>query len=171
MPSVTEPVRYIEKTRDYYRHAGYVRDYRWAQFADGPFTPLTKPVALCRVMLVSTASLVMLDERGRPTERSRVIGTNELEVFPVPSDLPVQRLRSTSVDHDRFQTDMADVDAFFPLTRLRELVAEGAIGSLAPEALRLVPNYSHRKVLQVDAPEVLRRARAQGVDAVMLTPV
>jgi hypothetical protein len=34
-----------------------------------------------------------------------------------------------------------------------------------------VPNYSHRKVLQVDAPEVLRRARAQGVDAVMLTPV
>jgi len=169
--NATDFVRYIDKTRAYYRHAGYVRDYRWAEFNDGPFTPLRKPVAESRVMLVSTASLVMLDEQGRPIEPPRVIGTNELEVFPVPSDLPVERLRSVSVDHDRVQTDMTDVDAYFPLTRLRELVAAGEIGSLAGEALRLLPNYSHRKVLQVDAPEVLRRAREQEVDAVLLSPV
>jgi hypothetical protein len=166
-----EHVRYIDKTRDYYRREGYLRDYRWAQFSDGPFTPLTKPVARCKVMLISTAALVLLDERGEPLEPPRVIGTNELEVFPVPSDWPVQRLRSASTDHDRFQTDMSDVNAYFPLTRLRELAAEGAIGSLATEALRLLPNYSHRKVLQVDAPEVLRRARAQGVEAAVLSPV
>ena len=167
----TEHVRYIDKTRDYYRKAGYIRDYRWAHFDEGPFTPLRKPVAQCRVMLVSTAALVMLDEAGQPTEDPRCIGTNELEVFPVPSSLPVTRLRSCSVDHDRVQTDMTDVDAFFPLTRLQELVAADEIGSLADEALRLLPNYSHRKVLQVDAPEVLRRARAQQVDAVVLSPV
>jgi hypothetical protein len=165
------PVRYIDKTRDYYRREGYQRDYLWATFADGPFTPLRKPVRECRVMLVSTASLVILDADGRPTEEARMQGTNALEVFPVPSDLPVARLRSASEDHDRFQTDMADVDAYFPLTRLRELAAAGEIGSLAPEALRLLPNYSHRKVLTVDAPEVLRRARAAAVDAVLLTPV
>ncbi len=166
-----DTVRYIDKTREYYRRQGYRAEYRWAHFTDGPFTPLRKPLAQCRVMLVSTASLVILDEQGRPTEEPQVIGTNALEVFPVPADLPAARLRSTSEDHDRFQTDMADLDAFFPLARLRELVAAGEIGSLAAEALRLLPNYSHRKVLQVDAPEVLRRARAEGVDAVLLTPV
>lgn len=170
-PATPGHVRYIDKTREYYRKAGYIRDYRWAHFEEAPFAPLRKPVAQSRVMLVSTASLVMLDEQGQPVEDPRVIGTNELEVFPVPSDLPVSRLRSCSVDHDRVQTDMSDVDAYFPLTRLRELVAAGEIGSLADEALRLLPNYSHRKVLQVDAPEVLRRARAQQVDAVVLSPV
>jgi D-proline reductase (dithiol) PrdB len=166
-----EHVRYIDKTRDYYRRAGYQRDYGWAQFGDGPFTPLAKPLAQCTVMLVSTASLVMLDGHGRPLEQPRVIGTNDLEVFPVPMDWPPERLRSVSTDHDRFQTDMADVNAYFPLTRLRELLAEGAIGGLAVEALRILPNYSHRKVLRVDAPEVLRRALQQEVDAVVLTPV
>ena len=122
-------------------------------------------------MLVSTASLVILDAQGRPTETPQVLGTNALEVFPVPGDLPLERLRSASEDHDRFQTDMSDVNAFFPLGRLRELASAGEIGSLASEALRLLPNYSHRKTLTVDAPEVLRRARADGVDAVLLSPV
>lgn len=164
-------VRYIDKTREYYRKEGYVRDYGWAHFEDGPFTPLRKPVSQCRVMLVSTAAMVLLDEAGQPTEEPRMMSTTEMEVFPVPSSLPVSRLRSCSADHDRAQTDMSDVDAYFPLTRLRELVAAGEIGSLADEAVRILFNYSHRKVLQVDAPEVLRRARAQQVDAVVLTPV
>lgn len=164
-------VPYIDKTRDYYRGEGYARDYRWAHNTDGPFTPLAKPLSRCRVMLVSTASIVMLDDAGRPTETLPVMGGRDLEVFPVPSDLPLERLRSTSEDHDRVQTDMSDSNAYFPLERLREFVAEGVLGSLAPEALRLVPNYSQRKTLTVDAPEVLRRAREQAVDAVLLSPV
>jgi hypothetical protein len=171
MDTPADYVRYIDKTRAYYRRQGYTHDYRWAHHTDGPFTPLRKPLAQCRVMLVSTAALVLLDEQGRDTEPVRMAGTNALEVFPVPTDWPVERLRPTSQDHDRAQTDMSDVDAYFPLTRLRELAAGGEIGALAPEALRILFNYSHRKVLTVDAPEVLRRAREQAVDAVLLTPV
>lgn len=166
-----EHVRYIDKTRDYYRREGYLRDYRWAHYTDGPFAPLAKPLAESRAMLIATCSLVMLDERGEPLERPRVIGTNALEVFPVPSDLPLERLQQASTDHDRFQTDMTDLGAYFPLAHLRDMVAAGELGSLAPEALRLIPNYSQRKVLNVDAPEVLRRAREQAVDVALLVPV
>jgi len=172
MPHTSQDnVRYIDKTRDYYRRHGYIRDYRWAEFSDGPFTPLKKPLSQSRAMLISTASLVMLDEQAQPLEHPRVIGTNELEVFPVPMDWPVDRLRSCSTDHDRVQTDMSDVNAYFPLTRLKEFVADGTLESLAGEALRILPNYSHRKVLAVDAPEVLRRAQAEGVDVALLSPV
>ncbi len=166
-----EHVHYIDKTRDYYHREGYKREYRWASYEDGPFTPLGKPVAESRLMLVSTASIVKLDAAGQPLEQGQVIGTNALEVFPVAADWPTERLRSTSEDHDRFQTDMADVDAYFPTTRLRELAAEGVIGALASQHLRLVPNYSQRKTLTVDAPEVLRIAQAEGVDVALLTPV
>ena len=168
---MTEHVPYIDKTREYYQREGYARPYSWAQNMDGPFSPLTKPLARCRLMLVSTASIVLLDDAGRPTETMPVMGGRDLEVFPVPSDIPLERLRSTSEDHDRAQTDMSDLNAYFPLERLREFVAEGVLGSLASEALRLVPNYSQRKTLTVDAPEVLRRAREQEVDAVVLSPV
>jgi hypothetical protein len=170
-PASQHHVRYIDKTRAYYRREGHIRDYRWAEFSDGPFTPLRKPLAQCRAMLISTASVVMLDEQGQPLEHSRVIGTNELEVFPLPMDWPLERLRSCSTDHDCFQTDMSDLDAYLPLTRLKEFVADGTLGSLASEALRILPNYSHHKVLQVDAPEVLRRAQAEGVDVALLAPV
>lgn len=164
-------VRYIDKTRDYYGKVGYAQEYRWARFEDGPFTPLRKPLAESKAVLISTAALVTLDAQGNPTEEAMVIGTNKMEVFPLHSDWPVEALRSMSEDHDRFQTDMSDVNAFFPISRMRDLVDAGDLGSLAPTFYRLVPNYSQRKILKVDAPEVLERCRQEEVDIALLTPV
>jgi len=166
-----EHVRYIDKTRQYYRGEGYATDYAWARYGDGPLTRPGKALAESRVAIVTTASLVVLDEDGAPTEPARLLGTRELEVFPLRSDLPLRRLRCTSEDHDRAQTDMSDPDAFYPATRLRELAGQGLVGSVAREHLRILPNYSQRKVLEVDAPEVLRRCREQAVDVVVLTPI
>ena len=66
---------------------------------------------------------------------------------------------------------MADPNAYFPVTRLRELHTEGLLGSLAANYFRLKENYSQRKTLEVDAPEVLRRCREDGVDVALLSPV
>jgi len=66
---------------------------------------------------------------------------------------------------------MADFGAYFPKDLLGELAEEGVIGSFADEVWRILPNYSKRKVENVDAPEVLRRAQAQQVDALAITPV
>ena len=166
-----EYVHYIDKTHEYYRRLGYTKTYNYAHNEDIPFTPLKKPLAGCRVAIVSTAQFVMLDADGNELEPVRMMGTNEVEVFPIPSDWPAGRIRSTSEDHDRYQTGMEDVDAFFPITRLNEFVREGVLGGLAREFLRTLPNYSHRKTAEVDGPEILRRCRDQGVDAALLCPV
>ena len=121
--------------------------------------------------LVTTAQFVIVDEQGVAKEPRRLIGTNALEVFTIPSTWPTERLRCTSQDHDRYQTDMRDVNAYLPLDRLREFVQEGVIGSLAKECYRALPNYSQRKTTMVDAPEILRRCREDAVDAALLTPV
>ena len=40
----------------FYAAQGYEKPYRWAHFADVPFAPLPKPLAQCRVALVTTGS-------------------------------------------------------------------------------------------------------------------
>ena len=119
-------IRYIDKTHEYYRAQGYDKTYNYAYNEDIPFTPLKKPLSECRVTLVTTAAFLLLDEEGLPLEEPRMLGTNELEVFTAPSDWPAGRILSTSEDHDRYQTDMTDVNAYFPIERLREFLAEGA---------------------------------------------
>ena len=164
-------IRYIEKTHEYYRRQGYEKDYNYAHNEDVPFSPLKKPLSECRVSLVTTASFVLLDEAGNPMEKPGMIGTNELEVFTAPSDWPVNRIRSTSTDHDRYQTNMQDVNAFFPTTRMQEFLKEGTFGSLSKNYYRTLPNYSQRKTTEVDGPEILRQCLEDNVDVALLTPV
>ena len=166
-----EHVQYIEKTSVYYRNEGYSRDYAWADHDECAFTPLSKPLSDSRIGLVTTASMVTLSETGEPLETARIMGSNKLEVSSLPSKWPPERLRSTSEDHDRFQTDMTDLGAYLPKEHLRDLAKGDEIGSFADEIWRILPNYSKRKVSAVDAPEVLGRAKAQGVDAMVLAPV
>jgi hypothetical protein len=166
-----EYVHYIEKTHEYYRNMGYEKTYNYAFNEDIPFTPLKKPLSQCRATLVTTSSFVLLDEAGNPLEEPQMIGTNELEVSTAPSDWPTDRILSTSADHDRYQTDMKDVNAFFPTARMQEFLKEGIFGSLSVNYYRTLPNYSHRKTTQVDGPEILRQCREDNVDVAMLTPV
>ena len=164
-------IRYIERTHDYYRSQGYDKTYNYAYNEDIPFTPLNKPLSECRVTLVTTSSFVLLDEEGIPLEEARLMGTNEIEVFTVPSDWPEDRILCTSQDHDRYQTDMNDLNAYFPITRMQELLKEGVFESLSRDYYRTLPNYSHRKPVEVDGPEILRQCREDNVDVALLTPV
>jgi D-proline reductase (dithiol) PrdB len=166
-----EHISYIERTHEYYRDQGYDKTYNYAHNEDIPFVRLKNPLSECRVALVTTASFLLLDEGGVSLEEAKMLGTNEMEVFTVPSDWPVERILSTSEDHDRYQTDMKDINAFFPITRMQEFLEEGAFGSLSKNFYRTLPNYSHRKILQVDGPEILRQCKEDNVDVALLTPV
>ncbi|MEE1555449.1 MAG: reductase, partial [Alphaproteobacteria bacterium] len=68
-------------------------------------------------------------------------------------------------------TNLDDVDSYFPITRLHEAAADGRIDSVANRVHGVFTAYSQRRTLTVDGPEVLALCRADGVDAVVLTPV
>jgi D-proline reductase (dithiol) PrdB len=157
-------VRYIDKTREYYRSLGYETPYRWAHFDQIPFTPLTRPLAECRVGVVTTGEVIVRDEPGGPNDLAR-------EVYSLPAALAVERLASRKDSYDRHATTLHDVDAFLPLTRLRELAAEGRVGGLASRFHVVYSEYSQGKTTEVDAPEILRRCREDGADAVLLIAV
>lgn len=162
-------VRYIDKTRAYYKTQGYEEPYRWAHFEDVPFARLKKPLSECTLALVSTSDVAVRDEddEGKKADPELVVGN----VYSIPSDTPTDRLYSRQEHYDRHATNLDDVNSYFPITRLHELTAQGKIARVAARAHGVYTAYSHRKTLTLDAPEVLKRCREDGVDAVILTPV
>jgi Glycine/sarcosine/betaine reductase selenoprotein B (GRDB). len=81
----------------------------------------------------------------------------------------VPDLRISHVGYDRLHTSAADINTYLPLTRLREAVTAGRIGSLAQRLHGSPTNRSHRATAR-DAAELLHRCREDEVDAVVLVP-
>ena len=48
-------VSYIDRSREYYAAQGYTKPYAWPHYDEVPFHLLRKPLAECRVGLVTTA--------------------------------------------------------------------------------------------------------------------
>jgi len=167
--NMSDPVKYIDRTRDYYLAQGYEKPYQWAHFEEVPFTRLSKPLSDCCVALVSTSDVAVrnADGEGRDKSDELLVGN----AYSIPTNTPVERLFSRQEHYDQHATHLDDVNSYFPVTRLQEKVEQGRIKSLAPRCHGVYTAYSQKKTLEVDAPEVLRRCREDEVDIAVLTPV
>lgn len=161
-------VRYMDRTREYYSKRGYEQAYKWAHFEDVPFTPLKKPLSECRVALISTSEIAVRDvEREGGVEMMSNLGG----VYSIASDVPLERLYSTSHSYDRAATTLDDVDAYFPISAIRAAHASGRIGEVTRRFHGVYNAYSQRVTRERDAIEVVRRCREDGADAAVLVPV
>jgi len=167
MPGITHRtfVSYIDRTRDYYAAQGYERPYVWAHNMDAPFAPLAKPLAQSRVTVITTASPWRDDQ---PVEGVLRGGK---QVWSGETAIPPARLYTDDLAWDKEATHTRDVESFLPLARLAELAAAGRIGSLAPRFHGVPTDYSQRRALEQDAPEVLARCREDAVDVALLVPL
>jgi hypothetical protein len=98
-------VRYIDKTREYYRREGYDKPYQWAHFDDVPFVRPARPLAECRVGLVTTSEMALIGEPGTWDDNAAC------DVYALPIDTPVERLYSKKESYDRYATTLDDVDS------------------------------------------------------------
>lgn len=162
------PIRYIERTRAYYETLGFA-PYRWAHFLDAPFAPLRTPLDRARVGLITTAAPF---QPGAGDQGPRAPYNASAKFYQVYSASVEEKpdLRISHVGYDRVNTVPEDIDAYFPLARLREAATAGRIGSLAPRFHGAPTNRSHRVTIETDAPELLRRCREDDLDAVVLVP-
>lgn len=161
-------VKYIDKTRAYYLGQGYEKPYNWAHFDDVPFARLEKPLNEARLTIVSTSDVAVRSEDGDSKHADQLFTGF---VYSIASDTPADRLYSRQEHYDKYATHLDDVDSYFPITRLREAADDRRIGSVAPRLHGVFTGYSQSRTLTVDAPEVLRRCREDGVDAAVMTPV
>lgn len=133
-----------------------------------PWTPIAKPLAQCRLALVTTAGVHhathppfdMQDAQGDPSFR-------ELDGATIEADF---RITHDYYDHRDAERDLNIV---LPLARLREFVAEGTLGSLAERHYGFMGHIDGPHIATLSeqtAPAVAALLKAAGVDLVLLTP-
>jgi D-proline reductase (dithiol) PrdB len=166
-PADDQPVRYLQRIRDYYVTLGYGKPYEWGHYADAPFAPLKKPLQESRVALVTTAAPYNPEAGDQGPWSAYNSKAKFYEVYSGASDED-HDLRISHIGIDRKHTSQEDPGVWFPLPMLRRMAEEGRIGEVAPRFHGAPTNRSHRVTIEVDAKEIVRRTREDKADVAVL---
>lgn len=168
-PELDQPLRYIERTRNYYLGLGYETPYVWAHYMDAAFTPLQKPLNQSILGLVTTA--VPFDASKGPQGPGAPYNAAAKFYDPYTRSIAEDAdLRIAHVGIDRRNADMKDSNCWFPLGAAKRAVEKGRIKSLAKNFYGLPTNRSQRHTLEIDAPLILSKLREDRVDVAVLIP-
>jgi D-proline reductase (dithiol) PrdB len=146
----------------------WARRHRFVESTSVPWAPMRTPVRRASIALVTTAGVHlstdpafdMEDRDGDPTFRV------------IPVDTPRAEVTITHKYYDHSAADR-DLNVVVPVDRLRELKAAGQVGGLAPRIYSFMGHVDGphvRTLMERSAPEVAQRLRADGAQAVVLTP-
>lgn len=158
------PVRYIDRTREQYSALGYGQ-YAWVHDDTTPsFTPLAKPISECRLGLVASGGVYAHGQTAFTFK-------DDTTYRAIPTDVDSGELRATHFAYDL--TDARrDINCVFPIDTLRGLVADGTVGSLAPNFYTCMGGiYSARRVREELAPAIVERCLNDRIDGLLLVPV
>jgi len=160
-----KPIDYVSALNDMYQSQGFP-PYKWSEFDTSPWSASNKRLSETRLALISSAGIFIDDQE--PFDPWAV---NDLSFRRIPTDTPYERLR---LHHNYFDhRDAAkDLNCVFPVQRLKELEAEGSIGSLAPVAITLgMGRLYKRTALQNETvPQIIEILKREDADSVLLVP-
>src|SRR6202047_3402519 len=125
-PEHDVPVPYMQRIRDYYQALGYGAPYRWAHYAEVPFQPLKKPLAECRVALITTAAPYQPDKGDQGPGAPYNAAAKFYAVYSGDTAKD-HDLRISHVGVDRAHTSAEDPGSYFSLPALREAARCGRI--------------------------------------------
>ncbi len=153
------PIDYIPRTRELYSR---YEPYRWVVNDRVPWTPLSRPIARCRLALMSSGGILYRDQPRFHRE--------DASYRRIPKSA---RRDELSIWHFGYPTADAarDPNCVFPLERLREFERDGIIGELCDPAFSFMGGiYSARKVREELAPRIAAELKAAHADAFYLVP-
>src|SRR6202166_1259286 len=168
-PDEDAPIPYMARTREYYAAIGYPTPYRWAHYVGAPFQPLRKPLSQSRIALVTTAA-PFDPAKGDQGPGAKYNGGAKFYSVYEGDTSKSHDLRISHIAYDRLHTSAEDSGTWFPLPQLQRLARQGRVGEIAPRFFGAPTNRSHRVTIDVDAPEILARCRADAVDVAVIVP-
>ena len=147
----------------------FVRTYPWRRIDPVPWAPLAKPLAACRLALVSSAGLVLPGQQ--PFDDGIRGGDFSFREIPADADLRtlIDTHRSRSFDHAGMASDP---NLVLPLDRARELAGSGFVGSVNRRHLSFMGSITAPgRLVRQTAPRAARLLVEDGVDVALLVPV
>lgn len=157
-------VRYIERTRALYDRQ---EPYRWvvhdAEREPPPWTPIAQPLKELRVALIGSGGIHRDDQEPFHFR-------NDTSHREIPLETPPARLRVSHFGYD-VRDAARDAGCVFPLSALRELAADGVVGSVVSPTLSFMGGiYSASRVRDELAPRFRDFVLRQEVDLAYLVP-
>jgi len=143
--------------------------YPWYPTQGDPFVRLAKPASQTRFGLVTTGGYSVEGEHepfsGLPDFSATA---PDYHVIGLDADPSKFRIDHFGYDH-RFAKE--DHNANLPFDRLKEMVADGELGSIANDSIvlmGLVPNV--RPLVESTIPDLVDKFQSDGVEAALLVP-
>ena len=147
----------------------FLKAYPWRRIDPVPWTPLAKPLAECRLALVSSAGFGLPGQA--PFDGSVKGGDPSFREFPSDADVKtlIETHRSESFDHTGIDQDP---NLAFPIDRVRELVASKRIGSVAARHVSFMGSITAPgRFVRDSAPAMAELLKRDAVNAALLVPV
>jgi D-proline reductase (dithiol) PrdB len=147
----------------------YMQAYRYRHIDWLPGAQLRKPLAASTIAVVTSAAFYAADQE--PFDSGVRGGDYSYREIPQDIDLDTLRIghKSDAFDHSGIEKDK---NLALPLERLRQLKREGLLGEVAKHHYSFMGSITAPgRLVQITAPEIAERLAADGVDAVLLTPV
>lgn len=164
---MTEPLAYMQRTRDWYLALGYGNPYQWAHHDDVPFSGLGRPIANSRVALVTTAALFQPGKGDQGPGAAYNGAAKFHDIWSRPTS-PAPDVRISHIAYDRTHTTARDPRTWFPLEALQQAERTGRIGSLTSRVYGFPTNRSQRTNTEKDAPALLEALADEGTQAAVL---
>ena len=160
-----EPIAYVDRLNQFYRSQGFP-PYQWTINESAPLTPLAKPLAECRVAMLTSGGVSHMDNRPfNPQAR------NDLRVDAIAQDTAADFF-VISDDYYNHRDAEQDINCIFPIERIRELASERVISAVAPHHYSgfMGRTYIRSAVINEAAPALARLLRNESVDVFVMVP-
>jgi D-proline reductase (dithiol) PrdB len=160
-----EPVRYVDLLNQRYQQQGFP-PYRWTVNEPSELTALDKPLSQCRVSMLTSGGV---SHCSMPTWDPKARNDFRLDTVDPAANGPDFQVSDSYYDTADAETD---VNTVFPIDRLRELDADGTIGSVAPRLWSgfMGRIYKRTHVTEVAAPALAEELHDDDVDLFLLVP-
>ena len=160
-----EPVRYVDLLNQRYQMQGFP-PYQWTENEPTELTPLAKPLADCTVSMLTSGGV---SHCTMPTWDA--FARNDFRLDTVDPQATGPDFQVSDSYYDTADAEV-DVNTVFPIDRLRELAADGTIGSVAPRLWSgfMGRIYKRTHVTEVAAPALATELHVDDVDLFLLVP-
>ena len=160
-----KPIDYVTAIDDYYQNLGYPA-YDWTVNNTAPFTPLEKVLVECRVSMLTSGGI-----SHHTRAPFNPVAKNDLRVDDVDYRSDAEDFEINDAYYDTRGAN-EDLNVVFPIERLRELAADGVIGSVAKRLWSgfMGRTYNRSAVVEEAAPALVGELKKDEVDLLILVP-
>lgn len=162
---VRQPISYVEGLARHYGAMGHPA-YQWTVNETAPWHAHTKPIRQSRVTMLTSGGISLCSMPGfDPMAR------NDHRLDSIPSGASSSDFQIHDAYYNHADADV-DINCQFPIDRLRELVAAGEIGTLAPRFWSgfMGRIYNRSKVIEESAPAFVAELIKDEVDLLIAVP-